>query len=99
MSILVSKPAASRVWFDRDNLWVELVDGRRLAVPLSYFPKLENATPRQRTKLEMSGGGTGLHWNALDEDISVAGLLAGFGDQTRTARREKRSTGKRRAIA
>lgn len=99
MNTLVNKPAASRVWFDRDNLWVDLVDGRRLAVPLSYFPRLESATPRQRAKYEMSGGGTGLHWDALDEDISVAGLLAGIGDQTRTGRRAKRTNGRRRAIA
>lgn len=85
MSISVTEPAAQRVWFDDDNLWVELTDGRQLAVPLAYFPRLGRATPRQRARFETSGGGTGLHWDALDEDISVAGLLAGRGDQTRSA--------------
>jgi hypothetical protein len=83
MSTLATKTAAKRVWFDDLNLWVELVDGRQLAVPLAYFPRLLNATPQQREQLEMSGGGTGLHWDVLDEDISVEGLLLGIGDRTR----------------
>ena len=79
-------PEATRVWFDSDNLWVELVDGRQLAVPLAYFPRLLHGSPQQREQFVISGGGTGLHWEDLDEDISVAGLLAGVGD--RTSRRE-----------
>ena len=86
MSTLVSNPAASRVWFDDDNMWVQLKDGRQLSVPLSYFPRLLHATPKQRERYELSGGGIGIHWEAIDEDISVAGLLAGRGDQTRGAR-------------
>lgn len=91
MNTLANNAAAQRVWFDDDNLWVELVDGRTLSVPLAYFPRLARATQRQRGRVELSGGGTGLHWNALDEDISVAGLLAGRGDQTRTGRNGKRA--------
>ena len=68
---------ARRVWFDQDNLWVELTDGRQVGVPLAYFPRLLQGTPQQRAKCEMSGGGTGLHWEELDEDISVPGLLVG----------------------
>lgn len=83
MTSLATKPAAKRVWFDSDNIWVELVDGRQLAVPLTYFPRLLNAQPDQREQFEMSGAGTGLHWEQLDEDISVEGLLLGIGDQTR----------------
>ncbi|MDM8007853.1 MAG: DUF2442 domain-containing protein [Phycisphaerae bacterium] len=83
MSTLLTKAAAKRVWFDDLNLWIELVDGRQLAVPLAYFPRLLNATPPQREQFEMSGGGTGIHWDALDEDISVEGLLLGIGDRTR----------------
>ncbi len=79
---MVAKPAAQRLWFDDDSLWVDLADGRRLAVPLAYFPRLLHATPEQREQYEMSGGGTGLHWDALDEDISVEGLL-GIGDRTK----------------
>ena len=85
MSTLATKAAAKRVWFDADNMWVELVDGRQLGVPLAYFPRLLNASPQQRQQYEMSGGGTGLHWEALDEDISVDGLLLGIGDRTRRA--------------
>lgn len=80
MSTSLTKAAAKRVWFDDLNLWIELVDGRQLAVPLAYFPRLLNATPRQREQFEMSGGGTGIHWDALDEDISFEGLLPGIGD-------------------
>ena len=86
MSTLVKSPAASRVWFDDDNMWVHLKDGRQLSVPLTYFPRLLRATPRQRAGYTLSGGGIGIHWDAIDEDISVAGLLAGRGDQTRGAR-------------
>jgi hypothetical protein len=63
-------------------MWIQLSDGRQLAVPLPYFPRLLNATPEQRTDYELSGGGTGIHWDQLDEDISVSGLLMGVGDMT-----------------
>ena len=68
--------------FDESMMWLELSDGRKLGVPLAYFPRLLRATPEQRLQYEMSGNGTGLHWEALDEDISVEGLLKGVGDQT-----------------
>ena len=73
---------ASKIWFDKENLWVLLRDGRQLAVPMAYFPRLLKATPIKRNQYEISGGGTGIHWNKLDEDISVAGLLLGHGDLT-----------------
>ena len=57
------------------------MDSRQLGVPLAYFPRLLKATPEQRNHYEMSGGGTGLHWDDLDEDISVPGLLAGMAQQ------------------
>ena len=69
------------VRFDDNSLWVNLTDGRVIAVPLAWFPRLLNATPQQREQVELSR--YGLHWEALDEDISVAGLLAGQGDMTR----------------
>ena len=68
--------------FDESMMWLALSDGRKLGVPLAYFPRLLSATPEQRLQYEMSGNGTGLHWEALDEDISVEGLLKGVGDQT-----------------
>lgn len=73
---------AKAVHFEGEMLWVDLLDGRTLGVPLAYFPRLLRASPEQRTLYEISGGGSGLHWPELDEDILVAGLLAGIGDQT-----------------
>ena len=69
--------------FDDNSLWVELSDGRVIAVPLAWFPRLLHASADQRAQVELSA--RGLHWEALDEDISVAGLLAGAGDVTRSA--------------
>lgn len=83
MSILISDAFARNVRFDADTMWVDLADGRRLGVPLAYFPRLLNATPAQREEYTISGGGTGLHWDDLDEDISVSALLAGIGDRTK----------------
>lgn len=71
------------VRFDEDSMWVSLADGRTIAVPLAWFPRLLEATPMQRTQVELSSAG--LHWGGLDEDISIAGLLAGQGDLTRHA--------------
>jgi len=85
MSILVAEPIARRLRFDAETMWVDLANGRQLGIPLAYFPRLLRATPQQRNSYVISGGGTGLHWNELDEDISVQGLLAGVGDRTRKA--------------
>ncbi len=83
MNTLISDPVAKNVRFDADSMWVEFADGRTLGVPLAYFPRLLNATEKQRAKYIISGGGTGLHWEELDEDICVKSLLLGAGDQTR----------------
>lgn len=66
------------VTFDDDTMWVALSDGRTLGVPLAWFPRLLHATPSERDAVTISP--MGLHWDALDEDISVAGLIAGHGD-------------------
>jgi hypothetical protein len=79
---LDKKVLAQEVWFDADNLWVLLTDGRQIAVPLAYFPRLLNASQDNLNDFIISGGGTGVHWESLDEDISVEGLLLGFGDRT-----------------
>jgi len=73
--------SAEKVRFDEDVMWVDLSDGRTLGVPIAWFPRLLHATSAQREAVEISPHG--LHWEALDEDISVAGLLAGRGDHTR----------------
>ncbi len=72
--------SAKAVRFDDDRMWVDLDDGRCMAVPLAWFPRLLAATSEQRNQFELSP--RGIHWEALDEDISVDGLLAGHGDRT-----------------
>jgi hypothetical protein len=72
--------SATCVRFDEDSLWVELSDGRTLGVPLAWFPRLLHSTAEQREQVRITT--RGLHWDALDEDISIVGLLAGLGDQT-----------------
>lgn len=75
---MTASPTAVR--FDDDRMWVELEDGRVLGVPLAWFPRLLRATSQERAEVELSP--CGLHWGALDEDISINGLLAGRGDMT-----------------
>ena len=61
--------------FDADRIHVQLSDGREIIVPLEWFPSLRNATDEQRNKWRLIGKGVGIHWEDLDEDISVTGLL------------------------
>jgi len=61
-------------------MWVDLEDDRTLGIPLAWFPRLLHATPAQRNDYELSR--MGIHWDEIDEDISIAGLLAGRGDMT-----------------
>jgi hypothetical protein len=68
---------AQKVEFDDEMMRVYLTDGRVIGVPLIWFPLLTGATPEQRARCEIGGGGTSLHWPEIDEDLSVAGLLAG----------------------
>jgi len=74
-----AEPVALR--FDEDSFVVELDDGRTLGIPLAWFPRLLHAKPAQREQFVLSRAG--IHWEELDEDISVAGLLAGQPDLTR----------------
>lgn len=67
--------SAHKVSFDDDALWLTLSDGRILGVPLVWFPRLLNATPEQRDAVDITP--FGLHWEALDEDISIPALLQG----------------------
>jgi hypothetical protein len=75
--------SALELSFDTNMMWVSLADGRKLGVPLAFFPRLLGASAEQRQRYEFSGNGTGIHWEELDEDISVEGLLMGVGDRTR----------------
>lgn len=60
-----------------DDLVVGLADGRTLSVPLAWYPRLLHATPEQRQNWQIAGGGFGIHWPDLDEDLSTEGLLRG----------------------
>jgi len=70
-------PLATRVSTNDEYLIVDLADGRKLHVPLSWYPRLFHATPEQRGNWELLGIGEGIHWPDVDEDLSVAGLLRG----------------------
>lgn len=76
-TIELNVPDAVEVKISEDTLSVELSDGRMIAVPLEWFPRLVYATPLERSNWRLIGGGEGIHWTDLDEDISVEGLLAG----------------------
>lgn len=73
--------SAKEIKFDNDSMWVELTDGRTIGVPLAWFPRLLSATTDELENYSLSPHG--IHWESLDEDISVNGLLAGRGDKTK----------------
>jgi len=68
---------ATHVEVSEDTLSVELADGRTIAAPLAWYPRLTHATTEERGSWRLIGGGRGIHWPAIDEDISVANLLGG----------------------
>ena len=70
------EPLATSVSCTDDVLRVTLADGREIAVPLAWFPRLQAASENERSNWRLIGGGGGIHWPDLDEDISVEGLLA-----------------------
>lgn len=82
MSTLVYEVRALKVWFDDDNIWLGLEDGRQVSAPLAFYPRLLNATKEQRENYEFIGPGIGIHWEDLDEDLSVEGIVLGRKDRT-----------------
>jgi hypothetical protein len=60
-----------------DSLCVELADGRSICVPIAWYPRLVHGTPEERNRFRFIGGGEGIHWPDLDEDISIEGIVAG----------------------
>jgi hypothetical protein len=68
---------AQSVTFDEELMHVALTDGRIISVPLIWYPLLHEATPEERKQYEIGGGGVSLHWPELDEDLSIANMLAG----------------------
>jgi hypothetical protein len=79
MSILATAAdeRVADVRFDDERLIVDLVDGRTIAAPLAWYPRLLAATSEQRAQWELAGGGYGIHWPDVDEDLSTEGLLRG----------------------
>ena len=79
MSISTLNPGerVADVGFTEDALCVSLRDGRKISVPLSWYPRLLNATPSQRSNWKLAGAGYGIHWPDIDEDLSTEGLLRG----------------------
>jgi hypothetical protein len=76
MNISVQTEAkAEKVKITAKELIVDLVDGRRVEVPLVWFPRLLQAKPSQRNKYRLIGDGIGIHWSGIDEDLSVEGLM------------------------
>lgn len=83
MNTLTKTPKALHLKFDTNTMWVILADGRELRVPLAFFPRLKDASLEQLEKYTISGGGTGLHWDELDEDILVKNLLVGISNRAK----------------
>ena len=79
---MYSLPEPIAASFTDDSMSVALEDGRTITVPLAWYPRLLHATPAQRLAYDLSPGG--VHWEEIDEDVSVEGMLAGQGDMTRT---------------
>jgi hypothetical protein len=75
VSAVEVQPLAVDVSCSSDMLQVELADGREISVPLDWYPRLQDATPKERNDWTLIGGGLGIHWESLDEDVSVASLL------------------------
>ncbi len=73
----IAVPAATNVSVTDDTLTVDLSDGRTIAIPLAWYPRLVHATADERSDWRLIGRGEGIHWPQLDEDISVEGLIAG----------------------
>ena len=79
---MVYEVRAVKVWFDEDNIWLGLEDGRQVSAPLTFYPRLLNATKEERENYEFIGPGIGIHWEDLDEDLSVEGIVLGRKDRT-----------------
>lgn len=95
----LKEATARNVSVSEDSLTVDLEDGRTIAVPLVWFPRLMNGTPAERANFRLIGNGEGVHWPDLEEDISVESLLAGRrSGETQTSLRLWLSRGKAREV-
>lgn len=77
LTMEIQIPDAQSVIITEDTLSIDLSDGRSISVPLAWFPRLLHATQKERNNWRLIGGGHGIHWEDIDEDISIEGLLAG----------------------
>jgi hypothetical protein len=77
ISAIQTDARVKNVFFTEETISVDLMDGRTIVVPLIWYPRLLNATPEQRLDWELCGGGYGIHWEAIDEDLSTEGMLRG----------------------
>ena len=76
ISVAKKEPRAVAVSLSEESLCVRLADGREISVPLEWLPRLRDASPQARNNWRLIGGGIGIHWEELDEDLSVEGLLS-----------------------
>ena len=81
MSFSKENAKAKRVWFDDLNMWILFEDGRQLSIPKFYFESLKNASMEELNNYELLGGGLGIHWEELDEDLYVPNLLISVSSQ------------------
>jgi len=77
ISARITDERVADVRCDEDSLIVDLMDGRTISVPLAWYPRLAQADPAERNIWEIAGGGYGIHWPGIDEDLSTEGLLRG----------------------
>ncbi len=80
MSFSFNTPLADKVWVDESNLWILLKDCRQISIPLAFFPRLRTALKDELKNYQISGGGIGIHWDSLDEDLNVPSLVLGIID-------------------
>lgn len=77
LAINIELPNIHCVQVTEDTLTVDLDDGRTLSVPLAWYPRLQHATSQEKANWRLIGGGQGIHWESIDEDISIQGIIAG----------------------
>jgi hypothetical protein len=77
LAVNIELPNIKQVQITEDTLTVELDDGRTLSVPIAWYPRLQHATPEEKENWRLIGVGQGIHWESIDEDISVQGIIAG----------------------
>jgi hypothetical protein len=101
LAVEIEVPSVTNVEISENTLSVDLSDGRTISVPLGWYPRLEHASPQERSNWRLIGRGTGIHWADLDEDLSVQGIIAGkpSGESQQSFKRWIQSRASRPTIA